>query len=58
MSTILVIPVAYGILTLWLTLYGLLFMKGFVNRVWRPSIVMGASYIWYGLSIYVLFGIA
>jgi O-antigen ligase len=54
MSTVLVMPSAYAILTLWLTLYGLWFIKGFVNRVWRPSIAIGASYVWYSLAIYVL----
>lgn len=57
MSTILVVPSAYAILTLWLTLYGLWYIKGFVNRVWRPSIAIGASYIWCGLIVYVLIGI-
>jgi O-antigen ligase len=57
MATILVVPSAYAILTLWLTLYGLWFIKGFVNRVWRPSIAIGASYIWCGLIVYVLIGI-
>jgi hypothetical protein len=57
MSTLLVVPSAYGILTLWLTLYGLWFIKGFVNRVWRPSIAIGASYIWFGLIVYVLIGV-
>jgi O-antigen ligase len=57
MSTILVLPFAYGVLTLWLTLYGLYFIRGFLDRVWRPSVSVGASFIWYGLLIYVLAGI-
>jgi O-antigen ligase len=57
MATVLVVPSAYAILTLWLTLYGLWFIKGFVNRVWRQSIAVGASYIWCGLIVYVLIGV-
>ena len=57
MATVLVVPSAYAILTLWLTLYGLWFIKGFVNRVWRQSIAIGASYIWCGLIVYVLIGV-
>ncbi len=57
MSTILVLPFAYGVLTLWLTLYGLYFIKGFIDRVWRPSLSVGASFIWYGLLTYALTGI-
>jgi O-antigen ligase len=57
MSTILVIPGAYWALTLWLTLYGLWFIRGFTDRVWRPSCAIGALYIWYGLTIYLLIGI-
>lgn len=57
MSTILVLPFAYGVLTLWLTLYGLYFIKGFMDRVWRPSLSVGASFIWYGLLTYALTGI-
>jgi O-antigen ligase len=57
-STILVLPGSYVALTLWLTLYGLFFIRDFVDRVWRVSVAFGASYIWYGLLVYVLTGIA
>lgn len=56
MAGILVVPGAYGVLTLWLAFYGVWYTKGFVTRVWQPSIQMGALPIWLGMVVYVVYG--
>jgi len=58
MASILVIPGALVLLTVWLSLYGLWNIKGFSSRIWHPSIQMGAGAIWLGLLVYVVFGIS
>lgn len=56
MAGILVVPGAYALLTLWLALYGLWFLRGLFTRVWQPSLALGASSIWTGMVVYVSIG--
>ena len=58
MTGILVVPGAYALLTLWLALYGLWFLRGFTARVWQPSLMLGASPIWVGMAVYVAAGMS
>ena len=58
MAGILVVPGAYGLLTLWLALYGLWHVRGFAARVWQPSLTLGASPIWVGMAVYVAVGMS
>jgi O-antigen ligase len=53
MAGILVVPGVYVLLTLWLALYGLWYVRGFAARVWQPSLTLGAAPIWVGMAVYV-----
>lgn len=57
MSCVLVVPGAYALLAVWLALWGLVYLKGFTTRVWRPSIELFGPWLWLGLSAYVLIGV-
>lgn len=56
-SGILIMPGDNGLLSVWLSIYGLFYIKGFMQRVWYPSVEIGAMPIWIGMFIYVVYGI-
>jgi O-antigen ligase len=58
MAGVLVVPGAYVLLTLWLALFGAWHARGWTQRIWQPSLAMGALPIWVGMAVYVLFGMA
>lgn len=58
MAGVLVVPGAYVLLTLWLALFGVWHARGWTQRIWQPSLSMGALPIWVGMAVYVLFGMA
>jgi len=58
MAGVLVVPGSYVLLTLWLALFGAWHARGWMERIWQPSLSMGALPIWVGMAVYVIFGMA
>jgi len=57
MAGVLVVPGFYALLSLWLALFGAWHVRGWTQRIWRPSLAIGAMPIWVGMAVYVLFGV-